>query len=231
MLISLLSSVKISTSSFVNDQLIFLKFEKSNTGTLFSDSLYYLWHSSSDHQRRSMGSFLYKNTDGDQNSLQALYRHISSPGLRANQNSYPVFCKPTFIAEILQDGWHTILLYPRQSMFSVRQDVFTIRVLFDSVLPLFGNTSSNSFLFHILFFLFNMIFRIQLKGALSELVWSHVFFTAFICSLFLKSQKQFLWYLKLDNFNSMLLFFHLLAAFLSSFTSLPPFLPSPPSLP
>ena len=85
-------------------------------------------------------------------------------------------------------------------------------------------------MFHILLFLLNMIFRIELKGALSELVWSHVFFAEFICSLVLNSQKQFLWYLMLDNFNSMLHLFPLLVFFLFSFSFLLPFLPSPPSL-
>ena len=47
----------------------------------------------------------------------------------------------------------------------------------------------------------------------------------------MKSRQQFLWYLKLDNFNSMLLLFPLLEFFLPSFSSLPPFFPSPPSLP
>ena len=42
--------------------------------------------------------------------------------------------------------------------------------------------------------------------------------------------KKFLCYLKLDNFSSVLLLFPLLTFFLSSFSSLPPFLPSPLSL-
>ena len=120
-------------------------------------------------------------------------------------------------------------------MFSIRQDVFTRRVVFDSVLPLFRNTSSNSFVFHFLLSLFNMIFRISLKGALSKRVWSHVFFAAFICILLLKSWKQFLWYLTLYNFNSMLLSFPLLAFFCQPspfpLSSLPPFLPSLPRSP
>ena len=108
------------------------------------------------------------------------------------------------------------------------ENVFTRRVLFDSVLPSFEIASSNSFVFHILLFLFNMIFRIQLKGSLSELVWPHVLFAAFICSLVLKSRNQFLWYLKLDNLNSMLLLFPLLTFFLSSFSCLClPFSPFP----
>ena len=41
---------------------------------LFSDSLYYLWDSSSDDQQRNMGLYLYKHTDGDQIQLQALSR-------------------------------------------------------------------------------------------------------------------------------------------------------------
>ena len=48
---------------------------------------------------------------------------------------------------------------------------------------------------------------------------------------FLKSRKQFLWYLKLDNFKLMLLLFPVLAFFLSSCSSLRPFRPSPLSLP
>ena len=42
--------------------------------------------------------------------------------------------------------------------------------------------------------------------------------------------KKFLCYLKLDNFSSVLLLFPLLTFFLSSFSSLPPSLPSPLSL-
>ena len=99
--------------------------------------------------------------------------------------------------------------------------VYKTCTTFDSVLPLFQNSSSNSFVFHFLLFLFNVIFRIKLKGTLSELVWSHVFFAAFIYSLVLKSRKQFLWHLKLDNFNSVLLLFPLLVSFLSCFSSLP----------
>ena len=48
---------------------------------------------------------------------------------------------------------------------------------------------------------------------------------------FLKSRKQFLWYLKSDNFKLMLILFPVLAFFPSSCSSLPPFLPSPLSLP
>ena len=40
----------------------------------FSDSLYYLWNSSSDYQQRSMRSYLYKHTDGNQIHLQVLQR-------------------------------------------------------------------------------------------------------------------------------------------------------------
>ena len=96
--------------------------------------------------------------------------------------------------------------------------VYKTCTTFDSVLPLFQNSSSNSFVFHFLLFLLNVIFRIKLKGTLSELVWSHVFFAAFICSLVLKSRKQFMWYRKLNNFNSVLLLFPLLALFLSCFS-------------
>ena len=82
MLFSLLVSVKTSMRSFFNKQIIFLKFEKSNTDTLLLRftilSLYYIY--SSDHHRRSMESLLYKHTDGDQIHLHALHRHISSPG-------------------------------------------------------------------------------------------------------------------------------------------------------
>ena len=41
---------------------------------LFSDSLYYLFDSSRDHQLRIMGSYLYKHIDGDQIHLQAVLR-------------------------------------------------------------------------------------------------------------------------------------------------------------
>ena len=82
MLFSLLVSVKTSMRSFFNKQIIFLKFEKSNTDTLLLRftilSLYYIYYS--DHHRRSMESLLYKHTDGDQIHLHALHRHISSPG-------------------------------------------------------------------------------------------------------------------------------------------------------
>ena len=55
------------------------------------------------------------------------------------------------------------VLYPHQSMFSIRQNVFTRRVLIDSVPPVFQFPSSNSFVFHILFSFFNIIFRIYSK--------------------------------------------------------------------
>ena len=63
--------------------------------------------------------------------------------------------------------------------------------------------------------------NLTVRGALSEFVWSHVFFAGFICSLLLESRIQFLCYLKLGNFKLMLLLFPALAFFLSSFSSLP----------
>ena len=62
--------------SSVNDQLIFLKFEKSNRDTLILRFTIHLWDSSSDRQQRSMGSYLYKHTDGDQIHLHTLHRYI-----------------------------------------------------------------------------------------------------------------------------------------------------------
>ena len=133
-----------------------------------------------------------------------------------------MFCKPTFIAESLEDGCHTILCCVLINVLNKTRLVYK-SALFHSVQPMFRNASSNSFVFHILLFLFNMILRIKLKGALSEPVWLYVLFAAFIRSLFLKSRKQFLWYLKLDNCNLMLLFVSCFCIFLSSFSSLPPF--------
>ena len=136
-----------------------------------------------------------------------------------------MLCKPTFIAESLEDGWHTILCCVLINVLNKTRLVYK-SALFHSVLPMFRNASSNSFVFHILLFLFNMILRIKLKGALSKPVWLYVLFAAFIRSLFLKSRKQFLWYLKLDNCNSMLLF---VSRFCSFFVFL--FLPSSLPLP
>ena len=73
--------------------------------------------------------------------------------------------------------------------------------------------------------------NLAVTGTLSEFAWSHVLFASFICSLLLNSQKWFLWYLKLGNFKLMLLLFPVLLCFLSSFSPLASFLPSPPSLP
>ena len=136
-----------------------------------------------------------------------------------------MFCKPTFIAESLEDGCHTILCCVLINVLNKTRLVYK-SALFHSVQPMFRNASSNSFVFHVLLFLFNMILRIKLKGALSEPVWLYVLLAAFIRSLFLKSRKQFLWYLKLDNCNLMLLLFPAFAFFCLPF---PPFLPSPSS--
>ena len=76
MLISLLAFVKTHIYNFVNDQLIFLKFEKSNRDTLILKFTIHLWDSSSDRQQKSMGSYLYKHTDGDQIHLHTLHRYI-----------------------------------------------------------------------------------------------------------------------------------------------------------
>ena len=52
------------------------------------------------------------------------------------------------------------VLYPYQAMFSIRQDVFTRRLLIYSVQLVFQFLSSNSFVVNILFSVFNILFKI-----------------------------------------------------------------------
>ena len=87
---------------------------------LLSDTLCYLWHSSSDQQQRSMRSFLYKLTVGDQTHLQDLHGYTSSSGAQG---------KLDFLSSVLQAHFYfwdparwlsyQYVLYPNQSMFSI----------------------------------------------------------------------------------------------------------------
>ena len=201
MVISLLGPMKTFMYSFVNNQLIFLKWEEQHryshsqinytiSGIVLVTTSQEVWdHFFTKIQMATKFTFtLY--TD--------IYHHQQLRKIR-----FLIQCSASRLLLLRSCKMIGIPFCVASSSINVlnKSTPFYKGLLFNSVLTLFQNASSNSFVFHILLFLLNMIFRIELKGALSELVWSHVFFAEFICSLVLNSQKQFLWYLMLDNFN------------------------------
>ena len=157
MLTSLLSSVKTFIYSSVNDLLIFLKFEKNNINTSILRFTIV-----------SLGEFQWLPAKKyGIISLQAYrWRPNSSSGTAEINIITRTKDELDFLSSVLQadfycwDPGRWLAYHLSSSAFLIRQGVFTRRVLFHSVLPLSRNASSNSFVFHILLFLFNMIFRI-----------------------------------------------------------------------